>query len=538
MPRIPDANQLGYSVARPRTPEFVDRSAQIAGQATERFAGTIGNIADALQSDADTFDTALADSDLQREHTAVVKEFEQDRDWRTFEKRYGERMAAASERANKRFSNNRARTAFEVNSRNILERGKQAIQGLARTKEVDWGRAQVDEALTANRNSALEAPDEQTRAAIIGSSQSLIDGAVARGYLNEQEATNQRQRWSQDYAESYVGMQQAPERIKILSAPKGTVADMIAPDRRAAMLEAAKKEDRDLTVRRESQAAEDALVEKHGGNWTAALTDARSIKDPEVRDSTVSRIKTRQAEAKQAEIEAQDSLGEEALAFINDGGKFADLPLRIKNGLKPSALNSLRAYAEQSAGGSRRTDPQTLIELSSKSVDDPQAFGDINMMEYRDKLSDQDFEEFVDLQRKIRTGTLDGKDTGYQSIVNVRDARLRELFGATTGKGAKQTKINDFVMKFENELKAFKAETGKPAKADDARKILDNLTAEVAINWGSDKKVFELDGEDIEGVPAADRAEIIRELQKRGKPVTDAAIVGLYQAVNGATKAP
>jgi hypothetical protein len=86
-------------------------------------------------------------------------------------------------------------------------------------------------------------------------------------------------------------------------------------------------------------------------------------------------------------------------------------------------------------------------------------------------------------------------------------------------------------MKFETELKAFKEETGKAPKADDARKILDNLTADVAINWGSDKKVFELGDDDIEGVPVADRNEIIRELQKRGRPVTDKAITELYQLV-------
>lgn len=541
MARIPDASQLGYSVPRTQTPRFQDRSGEIVAGAVGRFGQVVGQVASDIQEKDDSFAYARAKSILIGADVEARRALEDDNDWATYEKRYTESMTKAREAAANIVRGSRDRAMFELEAKGIIDRNTEQVRGQSKRKEIDWGRATLDGMLENNRTAALNAKDEPTRAALIFATQEAIEGAKAKGYLGEQEAMNQQQRWTASYAEGFVGMQSAEERIKLLSKPKGTVADYIAPDRRAALLEAAKRESRDLNVRRESQAQEDAIVAKHGGNWTAALKAAREIDDPEVRDSTVSRIKVRQAEAKQADLEYTEALSEEALAFINDGGKFADLPLRIKNGLKPSALNSLRSYAEQQAGGGRRfTDPETLIELSELSADDPQRFGEISMLEYRDKLSDSDFEEFVDLQRKIRTGSLDGKATGFMTMNQVRDQRLAELFGSarpSVKEGEKQKQARrKFIDQYEARLRSFREESGKRPGADDARKILDDLTADVAINrdywFDTTKKVFELGEGDIPDVPEADRNEIIRELQKRGKAVTEDAIVNLYRMVN------
>lgn len=538
MPRIPDASQLGYTVPSIRTPRFQDRSGEIVAESAGRLAQSIGAAADAYQEREDKFAYAQAKSALLSADVEVRRTLENDQDWGTFEKRYSESMTKAREKAAGLIRSPRDRALFDMDAKLDVERGVNEVRNVAKRKEVDWGRASLDGMLQANRSAALNAADEPTRAALISATQDAIDGAKSKGYISEQEAMNQQQGWTASYAEGFVGMQPAEKRIELLSKPKGTTADYIAPDRRAALLEAAKKESRDLTVRRESQTQEDAIVAKHGGNWSAALKAAREIDDPEVRDSTVSRIKVRQAEAKQAELEYTETLSEEALAFINGGGKFADLPLKIKNGLKPSALNSLRAYAEQQAGGSRRsTDPETLIELSRLSTDDPQKFGELSMLDYRSKLSDGDFEEFVDLQRKIRSGSLDGRSTGFMTLNQVRDERLRDLFGSAMPTAKEVEKVSAarrrFVEQYENRLRAVRQQTGKAPVADDARKILDDMTADVAINrdywFDTTKKVYELDENDIPDVPEADRNEIISALRKAGKPVTDQAIQQLYQ---------
>lgn len=541
MARIPDVMDLGSSPVPRRARGIVqDRSGEIAADAAGQFAGAIGNIAQQFGEREDKFAYAQAKSSLLQADIATRRQLENDPDWRTYESRYQESMNKAIESSTKSIRGNRDRALFEMDAKLDLERGLGEIRNRAKSKEIDWGRSTIDQTLEANRAAALNAPDDASRQALLMASKEAIIGAKDKGYLSEVEATNAFQSWRDSYATGYLQMQPAAKRIEIL-AGKNTVADYLQPDVRAKLLEAAKNEDRDLSVRRESQAHEDAIVAKHGGDWSGALKSARSIDDPEVRDSTVSRIKIRQAEAKQVEMDRIETLSEEALSFINGGGQFADLPLNIKNGLKSSALNSLRSYAEQQAGGGvRRTDPETLIELSQLSTDDPQKFGETSMLQYRDKLSDGDFEEFVDLQRKIRTGTLDGKSSGFMSINQVRDERLRDLFGSAQP-GAKEgpktsAARRKFVVQFEDRLRASKQESGKPPTADEARKILDDMTTNVAISrdlWFDAKKpAYELTSEDIPQVPDADRNEIITELRKRGRPVTDQAIVDLYQLVN------
>lgn len=516
---------------RARAPRTYDSSGEILAESIGNAAERIGRAAVDFGERRDLFNASKAKADFLQADSAVRRELEDDPDWQTYEARYREKMGKAKEAALKAVKIPTNREALGLDFDGSLDRGAQAVRQAARVKEVDVSRADLNASLDGLRRSALESNDEGLRAQAITAAQESILAAQANGYLTAQESEATRRKWTADYAESFVGMKAPAERIELLSKPKGSVADYIAPDRRAALLDAATKENRELTVRRESQAEEDAIFAKHGAT-PAALTAAREIKDPEVRDSTVSRLKVRQAEAKQQEIESRDALGEQALAFINDGGKFADLPLNIKNGLRPSALSSLRSYAEQQVAGAKRlTSPETLVQLSSMAADSPQEFGETDLLSYRAGLSDGDFEKFVDLQRKIRSGNIDGKSSGFQTITQVRDTRLRELFGGTTAKGDKQAKINRFVQQFESQLTAFKEENGRPAKADDARKILDDLTAEVAIDWGRDKRAFELSDEDI-AVPETDRLQIISELRRRGKPITDQSILTIYKAAN------
>ncbi len=534
MPRIPNYDAAGVSVARANTPRFApDRSGEIERQGQAALLGAVGQVVDQAVAHDDKLRYAAARSTLLQEQNAVRKELEADGDYETFESRYRERTAKARSTAAANIRGARSRELFEADAQADIERGVEQIKGVARTKEVDQGIALLNSTLEGNRNAALESKDPAERAALLQSSHDLIQGALDKSYINADAAREVRSKFTTNYAEAFVGIQTPAERIEMLNDPN-SVAKYIAPDRRKALLEAAKREGNDLRVRGESQAYEDGLSEKFGEDFKGALSAAREIKDPEVRDATVSRIKSRQAEARQFQIEDREAAGEEALEFINGGGKFADLPLSIKNRLSPSGLNSLRAYAEAGASTARiRTEPKTLIELSSLSADDPQRFADLNMLDYRDRLSDQDFEEFVDLQRKIRTGVLDGKTTGYQSSTQIRDAKLRELFGTTTAKGEKQVKINSFVTKYEQQLRAFKERTGKAATTEDVRTILDDMTAEVVTDEGffmdSKKSAYQLTDEDVVNVPAKDRDLIIGSLRRAGQPVTAKRIQDIYR---------
>jgi hypothetical protein len=537
VPKIPDVTSLGERrIPIGRAPEYQDRSAEIAAESMGNAARQLGGAVVDFADRRDNFRVAKAGAAFSTSE-ASARQF-QDNDWETYETRYRESMGKAKEDALKGVRLPANRQALELQFDSAVERGVLNVRANARIKEVEFGRADLSSMLDSYRTAALSSPDEAMRAKGINWAQLAIRSALENQDIDPTDAEKLNRTWTQSYAEGFLSMQAPAQRIEMLTKPKGTAMDHIPPDRRAALLDAAKRENRDLTVRRESQAQFDGILAKHGGDWTAAIKAARAIDDPEVRDSTESRINHERAVAKQNELEYRAALSDEGMEFINGGGKYADIPLKIKNGLKPSEMNSLRSYAEQMAGGGvRRTNPEALIELSTLSAEDPQKFGEMNLLLYRPLLSDGDFEEFVDLQRKIKTGTLDGKATGFMSVNQVRDERIKDIFGTQTKPSETQKqRRRQFIEQFEGQLKAYREQNKRAAGADDARKILDDLTAEVAINWGSDKRVFELSDEDISAVPAAHRDAIIRQLQRQGKPITQDAIVSWYQKVAGGAK--
>lgn len=540
MPKIPDVTSLGERrIPVGRAPTYQDQSAEIAAASYGNAARQLGSAVVDFADRRDNFRVAKAGATFSTAE-ASARQF-QDNDWETYETRYRESMTKAKEAALKDVRLPSNRQALELQFDSAVERGALGVKQAARAKEIEFGRSDLSSMLDSYRTAALSSADEAMRAKSIDGANLAIQSALENQYIDPTDAEKLNKGWTQSYAEGYLTMQPVERRIEMLSKPKGTAVDHIPPDRRATLLKAAQNESRDLTVRRESQAQFDGILAKHGGDWNAAIKAARAIDDPEVRDSTESRINHERAVAKQNEFEYRSALSDEGMEFINGGGKYADLPLKIKNGLKPSEMNSLRSYAEQMAGGGvRRTNPEALIELSNLSGDDPQKFGELDMLTYRDKLSDSDFEEFVDLQRKIRSGSLDGKATGFMTLNQVRDERLRDLFGSAMPSAKEGDKVSaarrKFVEQYETRLRSVKQQTGKAPATDDARKILDDMTADVGINrdywFDTSKPAYELTNEDVPDVPDADRNDIISALRKAGKPVTDEAILQLYNFAN------
>jgi hypothetical protein len=254
MPRIPDSSQLGYSAPQTRTPRFQDRSGQIVGDATQRLAGTIGQVAGALQEREDKFSYAQAKSTLLQADVEARKSLENDPDWSTYETRYSESMTKAREKAVGLIRGNRDRALFDMDAKLDVERGVGEVRGLARRKEVDTGRASLESTLAANRSAALSAPDEATRSSFHSASLDMIGGAVQKGYFTAEEGGAVGRRYSESYAEGFIDTQDLSRQIEVLRKPEGTPANFLAPDRRANLLKSALNEQRILRDRAEAEA--------------------------------------------------------------------------------------------------------------------------------------------------------------------------------------------------------------------------------------------------------------------------------------------
>ena len=80
------------------------------------------------------------------------------------------------------------------------------------------------------------------------------------------------------------------------------------------------------------------------------------------------------------------------------------LPLDIQQAIGPSGLLTLRDYKEKvRAYGQPLTDTQTLYDLQTEFARDPAAYSQIDLLEYRSKLSDKDWEKVTGWQQMAAT---------------------------------------------------------------------------------------------------------------------------------------
>lgn len=243
MAKIPDISAFGERpIPQARAPRVVDQSGAILNDATEQLAGKVTHAAQQILVREDQAQFAQARSQLLQADIATRRELENDPDWSTYETRYREKMSKAVEGATTQIRSKFDRTTFDQESRLDVERGAGAVREIAKRKEVDVGRAALDNTLASNRSSALDASDEATRASLINTSAEAIRGARQKGYLGAEEAAGVQRKWTTDYAEGFLEIQTLPKRIEMLKNPKGSVIGFIDADRRAALLKAAQNE--------------------------------------------------------------------------------------------------------------------------------------------------------------------------------------------------------------------------------------------------------------------------------------------------------
>ncbi len=548
MPRIPDYTAAGTSVPRTTTPRFnPDRSRAIVAEGQGALLTAVDQAVDQAVEHDDKLRYATARGSLLRAQIEARKELEGDPNYETYETRFRERTAKARSDAASGIRGPRSRELFEADAQADIERGVEQIRAQARGVEVDQNIASANSDLEANRTAALESKDPIERGALVQNSLDKIDGLLRKGYIKASEAQAQRERFQANYGEAFVRIQTPAEQIALLEKPDTNVAKFIDPLRRKELLEAAKRDDDEVRVRGESQAVFDNLMAKHGTNFRAALNEARAElkKDPKLRDATETRISQEQYRVETFERDDAAAAYQESLEFLQSGGpggtpgKLPDLPLDLQRRLKPGSKAALKNVAI--TGGRTVSDPEALLELSQLARDPENFARNVDMSKYIPLLTAGDLKSYLDAQRQLITGGLDAKVAGVLSIDQTRDNKLVQFFGGvrSTKKGesgrAEQGVINDFVTKFQAQLKLFKQQNGGNATSEDATKILDQMWSEVVISEGNmigygekKKRVYELTDQDVD-VPAKDRDQIIEALRAEGTPVTPKEMRRLFE---------
>mgnify|MGYP001607314373 CR=1 FL=1 len=264
MPQLPSVQNYGArpipqpqgGIPTPRNLDVVGRANEVAANQTAQTGARLAKFGEDLQNSADQSEYAYARSAFLRAKVAADDAFLTDMEYITAPQRYETQLGKELTAAAGAISNKRLRQDFLNNSQVELARGvsQQRIRGVK--KEQDIGLGALDLTVSGNLDSALRTNDSTTAVGLMDAAANAIHGAVARGWLSEQEGVNRRQKLVQDFS---VGRAEAltPEaRVQALQKgaeydkatgqwtfPKiGAWQDMIPSAARTKLLDTAQRE--------------------------------------------------------------------------------------------------------------------------------------------------------------------------------------------------------------------------------------------------------------------------------------------------------
>lgn len=300
------------------------------------------------------------------------------------------------------------------------------------------------------------------------------------------------------------------------------------------------------STRGESQRQADAILAQQPDRG-AALTAAKAIAEPAVRDAVETRLRQAFADREQARAERERNLFRNAATAVERTGDTTQVAPSVWAELEPAHRAALENRARQVREGVEPvTDYQRYYDLVSlASADETRhKFVQVDLMQYRGELSNRHFEELARLQRSLRTGTkADEALDGYRTKKQIVDDSMRTigLDPTVTDKTSKKKaeQVNLFRRRVDEEILALQAQTGKKATGQDVQAIVDNLLIKGTVPgsgwiWDDSKRLYELKpGEAIDipadEIPPTERAKIEEALKRRGVAVTPANIAAAFR---------
>lgn len=314
---------------------------------------------------------------------------------------------------------------------------------------------------------------------------------------------------------------------------------------------------REGTIRKEAQDHADKII-LAGGSLSQQRDAAKAIEDPEVRDRALTYIE-HEADVKARE---QRDQGEQLLRGVyavveESGGDISAVEPALWAQLDAKDLAGVRAYARNIAKGEPvETDLETYYGLMRRAVSSDKAFLNENLLRYRGKLSEGDFQQLANLQRSLRESAIDASNAAaknaakivvdeFSSKSQVFDDRLRAYgLDPNPKEGTPEAKaVANLRGLLDRRVRALSGgETGKTATNDEIREILDEelstqitttrkgtwaglFTAAPFFTTTATKRPIELTLDDM---TAGERNAIEKALRNNRIPVNDATVLEAF----------
>lgn len=183
-----------------------------------------------------------------------------------------------------------------------------------------------------------------------------------------------------------------------------------------------------------------------------------SIADPEEREATRKKLHTYYTSQKQlidARREQTQSWAETQI-IQNPAMDLAKIPIDVQTAIGASGMSTLMSYQEKvRSHGEPHTDDHVLYDLQSQYASDPEGFAQTDLFQYRDKLSNADWQKVTGMRQDALKDKRKAREDGLNLTNAFSQATTQlEAVGITTKgkKGAQAEAASKQIAQFNNAL--------------------------------------------------------------------------------------
>ena len=286
----------------------------------------------------------------------------------------------------------------------------------------------------------------------------------------------------------------------------------------------------------ESQRQADEIMSL-GLGMGASIEKAREIEDPEVRDATVTRVKSRINEQKLIKEETDKNRFDGFVTQIENFQSVDAMPVEQRAQLSSKQEKVMSSMLDMiSKGYQPTTDPITEQDLMIEAGTNPQAFlrRDINLSAH--KLSSADRKKFLGMQTRLRSNDQKTLEDLGDFMSHTQQIKVNLVEHGITSK-PDQAKFSAAV---QAEAVRWQRNHGeKKIPDDELQKIIDKMMTPVGIEGATffndpDKRLFELDQGDkiktieYDDIPNTDLNKMMKLYRSRGMNPSKAKITSDY----------
>lgn len=225
MPRLVDWTNLGGRPAQSERPmadistNAYEQGVDTLGRGMRSFGGALSQIAEKNAAGESQIGVANANAHMLRQRDAYMERMrEKPDDYASWEKTYQTEAPKWMKEAGALIQNPRARSLWEARQQSFVESNRAAVARQAfdtgKKSHMDFNNEVVAD--FQNRYVAAKTPEEQAmyREAVSG----IFDDYVARGFINQGQATEAKRLWAEGTGKRWLQALPAPERVAVLRA--------------------------------------------------------------------------------------------------------------------------------------------------------------------------------------------------------------------------------------------------------------------------------------------------------------------------------